>query len=155
MTNNPKEVNPEGILETVFDLVRNFSKFFAFNKETEELKTIEFYILLYIALKGPQNMTTLAKEYAMTKSNITLLVDDMENKGYLSRTRSLEDRRVIIIKLTERGESLFKSFMVDFTSLIQTFIKNVNPADLAIINEGFERITKIIIKNDLTEFEER
>ncbi|HNS66551.1 MAG TPA: helix-turn-helix domain-containing protein, partial [Mesotoga infera] len=87
MSGGGKEISPEKILEAVFDLIRNFTKFFSFSIEAEEMKTIELYILLYVALKGPQNMSSLAKEYSMTKSNITLLVDDMEKKGYLARVR--------------------------------------------------------------------
>ncbi|WP_258002048.1 MarR family winged helix-turn-helix transcriptional regulator [Mesotoga sp. Brook.08.YT.4.2.5.1] len=98
-------ISPEKILESVFDLVRNFTKFFSFTIEAEEMKTIELYILLFVALKGPRSMSSLAKEYSMTKSNITVLVDDMENKGYLARVRSEEDRRVIMITLTERGKA--------------------------------------------------
>jgi DNA-binding MarR family transcriptional regulator len=138
-------ISPEKILESVFDLVRNFTKFFSFTIEAEEMKTIELYILLFVALKGPRSMSSLAKEYSMTKSNITVLVDDMENKGYLARVRSEEDRRVIMITLTERGKAFFESFLANFSKLISTFIKKVGSEDLAIITEGFERITRIVI----------
>ena len=88
------------ILETVFDLLRNFTQFISYSNEAAELKTMEFYLLLYIGLKGPQNMSALAKAYLMTKSNITVLVDDLENKSYVGREKSERDRRVTIIKLT-------------------------------------------------------
>ena len=146
MSGGGKEISPENILEAVFDLIRNFTKFFSFSIEAEEMKTIELYILLYVALKGPQNMSSLAKEYSMTKSNITLLVDDMEKKGYLARVRSGEDRRVIMINLTEKGAALYRSFLSSFSELIAIFVKNVSPEDLAIITEGFERITGIVVE---------
>ncbi len=73
------------ILETVFDLLRSFTQFISYSNEAAELKTLEFYILLYIGLKGLQNMSALAKAYLMTKSNVTVLVDDLENKSYFGR----------------------------------------------------------------------
>ncbi|RLL91532.1 hypothetical protein BG32_01770, partial [Mesotoga sp. HF07.pep.5.2.highcov] len=54
MTVRTKELGPDKILEAVFDLVRNFTKFFSLNVEAEEMKTIELYILLFVALKGPR-----------------------------------------------------------------------------------------------------
>ncbi|HCO69633.1 MAG TPA: MarR family transcriptional regulator, partial [Mesotoga infera] len=41
MTAEGNQVSPKKILETVFDLIRNFSKFFSFSIEAEEMKTIE------------------------------------------------------------------------------------------------------------------
>jgi len=154
MTARTEQLGPDKILEAVFDLVRNFTKFFSLNVEAEEMKTIELYILLFIALKGPQSMSSLAKEYSMTKSNITVLVDDMENKGYLARVRSEEDRRVIMITLTERGKTFFESFLGNFSKLISTFIRKVGVEDLAIITEGFERITRIVIDEQLVNSDE-
>ena len=145
MTMEGNEISPEKNLETVFDLIRNFTKFFSFSIEAEEMKTIELYILLYVALKGPESMSSLAKEYSMTKSNITVLVDDMERKGLLARIRSEEDRRVIMITLTDSGKSFFESFLGNFSKLISTFIRNVGSEDLAIITDGFERITSIVV----------
>ncbi len=98
------------ILETVFDLLRSFTQFISYSNEAAELKTLEFYILLYIGLKGLQNMYALAKAYLMTKSNVTVLVDDLENKSYFGRERSDIDRRVTIIRLTRKGEASSRSF---------------------------------------------
>lgn len=154
MTVRTKELGPDKILEAVFDLVRNFTKFFSLNVEAEEMKTIELYILLFVALKGPQSMSSLAKEFSMTKSNVTFLVDDMESKGYLARIRSEEDRRVIMITLTERGKAFFESFLTNFSRLISTFIRKVGAEDLAIITDGFERITRIVIDEELVSSDE-
>ncbi|MGC9385093.1 MAG: MarR family winged helix-turn-helix transcriptional regulator, partial [Kosmotogaceae bacterium] len=94
---NPIEVNSQEILNLVFDLVVNFSKMFTYSEEGERLKTIEYYLLIYIALKGPQKMKDLADVYSMTKSNITFIVDDLEKKELLKRERSEKDRRVYLI----------------------------------------------------------
>jgi DNA-binding MarR family transcriptional regulator len=151
VTANTNGADSQKILETVFDLVRNFTAFFSFNKEAEELKTMEFYLLLHVALKGPQNMSSLAKAYSMTKSNITLLIDDMEKMGYMERVRSEEDRRVIMIHLTGKGGEMFQNFLKNFEELIKLFMKNVTPEDLSVITDGFERITNIVIEKGLKE----
>ncbi|RLL91978.1 MarR family transcriptional regulator, partial [Mesotoga sp. HF07.pep.5.2.highcov] len=101
-----------------------------------------------------QSMSSLAKEYSMTKSNVTVLVDDMESKGYLARIRSEEDRRVIMITLTQRGKAFFESFLKNFSRLISTFIRKVGAEDLAIITDGFERITRIVIDEELVSSDE-
>lgn len=137
------------ILETVFDLLRNFTQFISYSNEAAELKTMEFYILLYIGLKGPQNMSALAKAYLMTKSNVTVLADDLEKKNYVGRERSNIDRRVTIIKLTQKGEAVFKEFSKSFSELIDIFLENVQEDDLAVISDGFERMARLVVQSGL------
>ncbi|MDD3680471.1 MarR family winged helix-turn-helix transcriptional regulator [Mesotoga sp.] len=137
------------ILETVFDLLRNFTQFISYSNEAAELKTMEFYLLLYIGLKGPQNMSALAKAYLMTKSNITVLVDDLENKSYVGREKSERDRRVTIIKLTRKGEAVFKEFSKNFSELIDIFLENVQEDDLVVMTDGFERIARLVVQRGL------
>ncbi|NLT45022.1 MAG: MarR family transcriptional regulator [Thermotogaceae bacterium] len=110
---------------------------------------MEFYLLLYIGLKGPQNMSALAKAYLMTKSNITVLVDDLENKSYVGREKSERDRRVTIIKLTRKGEAVFKEFSKNFSELIDIFLENVQEDDLVVMTDGFERIARLVVQRGL------
>lgn len=107
------KIDAEKIMRSIFDLVLTFSKMMNFNGEVENLRAIELYVLLYIAQRGPQKMSELAENFSMTKSNVTFLVDSLEEKGLVTRMRSDEDRRVIMIDLTEKvKESIDKFFRI-------------------------------------------
>jgi DNA-binding MarR family transcriptional regulator len=141
------EVNSQEILNLVFDLVVNFSKLFTYSEEGEKLKTIEYYLLIYIALKGPQKMKDLADVYSMTKSNITFIVDDLEKKGLLKRERSEKDRRVYLITLTAKGKKHYKNLNESFENIVSRFLENVPPDDLEVIADGFVRMVKFVNEN--------
>lgn len=128
------------ILNSVFDIVLNFSKIFSFNKDAERMRTMEFYILMFIGLKGPTKMTDLAKVYSMTKSNITLIIDEMERKNLVHRKRSSSDRRIIHIHLSRKGKAVFNSFVESFKKAMDKFIQEVPREDLQVISLGFEKI---------------
>ncbi|HAA85624.1 MAG TPA: MarR family transcriptional regulator [Kosmotogaceae bacterium] len=141
------ELDSETIFSMVFDLVTNFSKLMSFDERLEKLKTIEFYVLIHLALKGPKKMTDLARAFSMTKSNVTLIVDSMESNGLLCRKRAVEDRRVYLIHLTETGQSIYRSLLKGFDRIIKKFTESIDPEDLQLFASGFEKIMKLVVYN--------
>ncbi|MCD6551197.1 MarR family transcriptional regulator [Thermotoga sp.] len=134
------------ILEVVFDLVRAFSKLMPFVPEAEKMNTLEFYLFMFVALKGPTSMSKLAEELSVSKSNITVTVDKLEKKGFLKRKRSDLDRRVVMIELTKKGEKLFNAILRNFENMLKNVVSKIPEDDLKVISEGFERITRVFLK---------
>ncbi len=131
------------ILEMVFDLVINFTKILPSCEETENLKTMEFYILMYIGMKSSKKMSELARVFSIAKSNVTVLIDGMEKKGYLKRVRNGNDRRVINVELSDKGKELFDLTAESFEKVINDVMKKIPPKDLEVISDGFFRMIKI------------
>ncbi len=53
----------------------------------------------------------LAEEIHLTRSAMTSNLDSLEHKGYLSRAAHPDDRRMIIITLTQKGKEFCKKIM--------------------------------------------
>lgn len=51
----------------------------------------------------PVTMTDLAGELAVTKQQLTKLVNDLEDKGYVSRSHNKENRRQVYVEITDAG----------------------------------------------------
>jgi DNA-binding MarR family transcriptional regulator len=63
------------------------------------------YNVLRILRGSPEGLQThdLASRLVSRAPNITRLVDKLEGKGLLTRSRSKEDRRVVLVRITEPG----------------------------------------------------
>lgn len=60
--------------------------------------------LLNVLLHHPGHpMKYYVEKVVMKKSNFTLLIDEFIEKGWVQRVRSEEDRRVVILELTDEG----------------------------------------------------
>lgn len=72
------------------------------------LTTQQYNVLRILRGAGDDGLQTYqVVERMVTRApNITRLVDKLERKGFLTRTRSLVDRRVITLRLTEAGRTL-------------------------------------------------
>ncbi len=75
-------------------------------KRTYGLSWPGFTVLRTLRQSGPTSAKRLTAALACTHSNITGIVDRLERDGWVKRTRSTEDRRVIFLKLTEKGEQI-------------------------------------------------
>ena len=60
--------------------------------------------LLHLRLQGPGPVATLATELNIGPGALTRLLDRLEAKGLVRRERSSEDRRVVIVTMTEQGQ---------------------------------------------------
>lgn len=78
---------------------------------TEEFKDITNNDMHVIEAIGPgegNNMSTLAKKLNITVGSLTTAMNNLVKKGYVERYRSEEDRRVVYVKLTEKGVKAYK-----------------------------------------------
>lgn len=84
------------------------------NKDVEKalsktgLSLAEVRILHTLHTSGAVPMTRLTAELLVTPGAITSIVDGLEGQGLVERVRGEDDRRVIMIKITNKGEATIK-----------------------------------------------
>jgi DNA-binding MarR family transcriptional regulator len=79
--------------------------------------------------EGPMQMKEIAKLTRRDKSTITSLVNRIEKEGYVKKIKSIEDRRVTYIELTERGLALKEPFFNISTRLIDIAYGEFEPEE--------------------------
>ncbi len=62
--------------------------------------------------------------------NITRLVDKLEAKGYLTRTRCREDRRVVHVRITASGLELLARLDAPVEASVRAAMRGLPPGDL-------------------------
>jgi DNA-binding MarR family transcriptional regulator len=72
------------------------------------LTLTEIRILRLLYENGPSPMARLAAELYMTPASITGLVDRLESEQLVLRERNSKDRRVVNVKITEKGGAAFE-----------------------------------------------
>jgi len=83
--------------------------------------------LLGVLRDRTPSVNELAKLLLLDKSSVSGLVDRAERRGLVTRVRSTEDRRAVLVSLTDAGRSLVASVSGQFE------------ADVAAILEGLPR----------------
>jgi DNA-binding MarR family transcriptional regulator len=82
---------------------------------------------------GPQSAGAVAAATGLTPAAVTALIDRLEVRGLLTRTRSLEDRRKVVIEATERTRQLSTRYYGAIAQQVEKLIGTYSDAELATI----------------------
>jgi MarR family transcriptional regulator, organic hydroperoxide resistance regulator len=116
-------------------MVTNKQRFFALAQEYELAP--QQTIALRMLGPGPRKMTELAQALFCDNSNVTGIVDRLEERGLVRRESAEGDRRVKLITLTKEGERL----RVEITKRMAE-----PPPPIASLSEEDQRALRDILK---------
>ncbi|MEX0771269.1 MAG: MarR family transcriptional regulator [Balneolaceae bacterium] len=91
------------------------------NLTVSQFGTLE--VLLHL---GPLNQSAIGQKLLKSGGNITMVIDNLVKNKWVKRERDPEDRRAVLIHLTDKGK---------------TFIENFFPKHLSRIREEFSVLT--------------
>ena len=96
---------------------------------TEEFRDItnnDMHIIEAIGIDEQNNMSAIAHKLSVTVSTLTTNMNGLEKKGYIIRTRSSEDKRVVLVTLTEKGKKAFYHHRDFHKNMIKAIVKNLS-----------------------------
>ena len=100
----------ESLNELLVKLFKDILEIEAKSLITEEFKDITYndmHIIEAVGVDEPRNMKTVAKLMSVTTGTLTKAMDALCDKGYVVRERSTKDKRVIKLRLTDKGKSAY------------------------------------------------
>ena len=83
------------------------------------------HIIEAIGLDREMTMTEVARDLEITVGTLTTAINRLIKKEYVERRRIEEDRRVVLIKLTEKGDEAFKSHADFHDDMIKSIMKEL------------------------------
>ena len=75
------------------------------------ITSAQMIMLVSIHDHGQCKLKTLANERDISPPTATVLIDRLVRSGYVKREASLEDRRVVMVSLTKKGEKNVQNFL--------------------------------------------
>lgn len=119
-------------------------------EEYKDMTTNDMRVIEAIGMEGQKNMTTVAKALHVTTGTLTISINSLVKKNYVERVRSEEDRRVVLVSLTNKGEKAFlhhKRFREQMTDAI---VEQLSEEEKAVLQKALERLNHFFFskKND-------
>ncbi len=102
----PAEASQPNLGACVADLMNVFDKGMTDEVEAYDLSSLEFSILRTCMQRGECTTTQLAEMLPVDAPRISRMVTRLVNMGLMSRRRLQDDRRVVMLRLTKRGNEL-------------------------------------------------
>jgi MarR family transcriptional regulator, organic hydroperoxide resistance regulator len=99
--------------------------------------------LMFIRYRGQTNFKTLASALRVSPPNVTGIVDRLVEQGLVSREDNPENRRMQILKVTEKGERLTGELMERGDTYLYTTLDRMKTEDLECLSRGMAALISI------------
>jgi DNA-binding MarR family transcriptional regulator len=89
---------------------------------------------------GPQKASAMAEQLHITSGGVTGIADRLIELGYVQRTRGVEDRRVVMLDITEKGHQAIEVINEVRTQLMHKLFGDMAFSDMEQALLLFERM---------------
>ncbi|ADI25838.1 MarR family winged helix-turn-helix transcriptional regulator [Geobacillus sp. C56-T3] len=110
----------------------------------EEMTHDQYYLLRYIRRRGTCTSTELAAMFGVNKSAVTAMTNRLVDKGWLRRDRDENDRRVIVLSLTEQGEAWIAEMDRNVYRLVEEVIARFPEEEIEAFIRTYERLARVL-----------
>ena len=117
---------------------------------SQGIKPRQFAVLRYLSEAGSATVGEVQEHIYLSPSATSTLVARLEEAGYVTRTRSKNDNRVVIVELTPAGRDLAENTPLTGLSLLRRRLKTLPAHRLQLIDEALAEIMELM---EVTEIE--
>lgn len=112
--------------------------------------TIPQIVCLYeIYEKGAVTLSVLSQKVHLATSTLVGIIDRLEEKGFVKRTRNTEDRRVIFIDITDKGIKFVRTSPHLLHNRLEQYLKLLNEGEQIIIANSLDILVEILNSDDV------
>ena len=145
----PSDIKPEvdQILEAILYLYTESRRITKDLARTVDLTGPQLRVLKMLEAVGDLSLSELSERIRAQNSTVTGIVDRMEREGLVVRARSDEDRRVVKIKMTDKGAKIARTIDVAPMAVFRGALEGLGPGET---RELLKILTKIARRVQLT-----
>lgn len=142
-----REVDPvdvamaQEVIGLLLELSGRLGQSFAARAAEFGLTGAEAKVLMTVHAGDPQPMRAVARKLGYDASNLTGVVDRLEDRGLLERRADANDRRVKAVAVTDRGEGLVTAFTARLRAGAGP-LRVLDPAQLAELRRLLRTVTE-------------
>lgn len=101
-------------------------------------------VVQQLETQGLNSMSRVAEELFISAGALTTAVNTLIRKGYLSRERDEDDRRIVLVSITEAGQEIVKKHDEFHKVLIEHVSSNITDQELELLTKSLEQIKKLV-----------
>ncbi|MCU9612942.1 MarR family transcriptional regulator [Caldibacillus lycopersici] len=109
-----------------------------------DLTNDQLYLLRYVNQHKQCTTTELAEVFFVQKSAISAIVNRLVEKNLMERSQDKEDRRIVVLSLTDEGKELYLKMESKIFKLVESFITQFNEKEITQFMQSYEKLAKIL-----------
>jgi MarR family transcriptional regulator, organic hydroperoxide resistance regulator len=98
--------------------------------------------MFLIHIKGSINVRELALELRVTPGNVTSIIDRLVVQGLVERREGPEDRRIVLLRLTDKGRETINKIQETGDNHMKRFLEKMSARDISALLQGMAAFLK-------------
>ena len=127
-----------GYLVDIFNNVVIIEEASLKNSKFNDISLKEMHTIDVIGTHPDTTPSAVARELMLTLGTVTL--NKLEKKGYIIRTRSSVDRRVVHLSLSKKGRLVYRLHRGFHKSMVMRITEGFNDEELKVMSKGLENL---------------
>ena len=116
------------------------------NNPDMDVSIQELHVIELLGDLGPQMMRELSNRLLVAVNTITNIVDHLERKNYAERIRNSDDRRVIHVRLTDKGRKMYEAITGTHVTFCTKMLETLNEDEQDIFMVLMRKIARSVSK---------
>ena len=129
--NTKRSINE--LLVNLFNHVMDLEAKAVITPEFSDISNNDMHIIEAIGVGELRNMSVIARDLSVTVSTLTTNMNGLEKKGYIIRERSRTDKRVVHVKLTDKGRKAFFHHRDFHKKMIRAIVKDLSGEEMEVL----------------------
>jgi MarR family 2-MHQ and catechol resistance regulon transcriptional repressor len=100
----------------------------------------DFMVLEVLLHKGPLTISAIGEKVLLANASMTSAIDRLEDKGYVVRKTSEQDRRIRRIELTTEGKSFISRIYRRHEAAIESLMSGLGSEERAALHSSLKKI---------------
>ena len=128
------------ILVNLFNEILGIEEKALTSSEFRDISVNDMHILEAVGTEEPRSMSSVAKSLSVTVGTLTIAMNNLVKKGYVNRARSEEDRRVVLISLSEKGEKAYYHHQKFHDDMIQAIMTDLDETQMDSLTQALNKL---------------
>ena len=128
------------ILVNLFNEILGIEEKALTSSEFRDISVNDMHILEAVGTEEPRSMSSVAKSLSVTVGTLTIAMNNLVKKGYVHRARSEEDRRVVLISLSEKGEKAYYHHQKFHDDMIQAIMTDLDETQMDALTQALNKL---------------
>jgi DNA-binding MarR family transcriptional regulator len=107
--------------------------------------------LLVALSKHPHNLTELAERHAVSLPTMSSSISTLEERGWVTRTRAEDDRRVVLVELSPEGHAVLEDLTGSVAARVSDLLSGLSPSQCDQIVESLELLRECFARTSSSE----
>ena len=130
------------VLVKLFNEIMDVEERALITSEYKDISVNDMHVIEAIGIREPKNMSKVARAVSVTVGTLTIAINHLVKKGYVERSRSEEDRRVVLVSLSEKGEKAYFHHRMFHEKMVMEILDGMDEKETEVLTEALTKLQK-------------